>query len=433
MRLPVLFLLAMLHYDFMIPASLCVRCKGRLWCKLPSCPILEKFQVRKESVAAVKDKRFEGSSPPSVFVSWRNYPSVNIAPLSPPVVSEKNAVMDDPEQWFGLSQEKIVSFRSQLIQSRKSVKVSAAANPSYDLVDVQELALSLQPVEAKFELFDQPKQHLSFHEGTAPLGPVAGLKKMKLEENPSIPTKVDYLVSDTAVKSTTAVQELFEKGFPVHYLSKILSAGTLGIKNNRKLVPTRWSITAIDDSVSKFLVDESVKEQSVLDGFELFSSSFAGNSFFVLLLPRVWSFEMMECWLPGSPWTLEDPSAQQQNQFNIIDDFEFFEGRSSYADNITGAYYAARLAVAEHLVRRKKQAAALIFREIGNEYVSPLGVWVIRETVRNALQKKPLQFSDLDLALQYLQFRLKVPLELYKKTSKLLDAVKHQKRISDWF
>lgn len=416
----------------MIPASLCIRCKGRLWCGLPSCPILDKFETKQKTVASIAEKEFEGSSPPSIFVSWANYPSVTIAPLAPPVVSNKNSLMDNPEQWFGLSSNEIVNLRSQLIRSQTRVKTASASNPSTDLVAMQELALSVQPVEAGFELLEKPRAGLSFHEGTAPLGPIASLKKMVLHENPKIPTKVDYLVSDTAVKSQTAVQELYDHGLPVHYLHKILSAGTLGVKNNRKLVPTRWSITAIDDNVSRFLIEKSVKDCQQVGETELYASSYSGNHFFVLLVPAHWSFEMMECWLPGSPWTLEDPTYQQSTDFKVTVDFESYNGRKKYADNITGAYYAARLAVAEHLSRRKRQATALVFREIGPDYITPLGVWVIRETVRNALQKKPLKFSDVTLALQYLQFRLKVPLEKYKHASHLLDQLKNQKKISAW-
>ncbi|MBU0636553.1 Nre family DNA repair protein [Candidatus Micrarchaeota archaeon] len=416
----------------MISASLCIRCKGRLWCRLSHCPILEKFETKKKAVSSIQEKEFTGSSPPSLFVSRNNYPFVSIAPLAPPLVSEQNSFLDNPEQWFGLSSNQIIQLRSQLIQSKTNMKADQASNPSNDLLSLQELALSVQPVEAQFQLQEKPKLNLSFNETTAPLGPIALLEKMSLQENPRIPQKVDYLVSDTAVKSQIAIQELFDHGLPVHYLSKILSAGTLGIKNNRSLVPTRWSITAIDDSVSKYLINKSVKYFQQIGEIELFASNYLGNSFFIVLIPNNWSFEMLECWLPGSPWTLEDPTYQQSKEYTIIADFELYGGRKKYADNITGAYYAARLAIAEHLVKRKRQATALVFREIGESYSSPLGVWVIRETVRNALQKKPLRFSDLDLALQYLKLRLQVPFQNYKQKSHLLDALKNQKKITAW-
>ena len=45
-------------------------------------------------------------------------------------------------------------------------------------------------------------------------------------------------------------------GFDENYLSRILSAGTLGVKTQRKLVPTRWSITATDDTIGKELISQ---------------------------------------------------------------------------------------------------------------------------------------------------------------------------------
>lgn len=416
----------------MIPASLCISCKGRLWCKLPSCPILERFDAKTRVVSGVKGNVFEGSSPPGVFVSWTDYPVVSIAPMAPPTVSASNDILDNPEGWFGLMPEQIIAFRSQLIQAKSKANVRQASQPGAQLGVLQEIAMSAKPVAAEFRLSRPPVAHLSFHEGVAPTGPSAPLVRLDLSENPSIPTKVDYLVSDTDAKSTTAVQELYDKDFSVHYLSKLLSAGTLGIGKNRKLVPTRWSITAIDSNVSAYLVEEVVKDQPELGGIELYFARYLDNSFFVLLIPRAWSFEMMECWLPGSAWTLEDPNAQKADAFHIIQDHEFFDGRTSYADRITGAYYAARLAVAEYLVRQKRQAAALVFREIGQGYAVPLGVWVIRETVRKALESKPMGFSDLSLALSYIGAHLRAPLVAYKKESKLIPFLTRQKRLSDF-
>ncbi len=413
----------------MIPASLCVKCKGRLWCGLPVCPILEKFESQKKSLVQIKDKRFSGSSPPSVFVSWKNYPNVSMAPVAPPVVSDANARLDNPETWFGLPSDEIVSFRSSLVQSKTPMKVHSASNPSRELSAMQELALSIKPVSAEFSLKKNPSSFLSFHESTAPLGPVAELDQMKLLENPRIPRKAEHFFSDTDAKSTDAVIALYEDALPVHYLYKVLSSGALGIGKKRKLVPTRWSITAIDSNVSKYLVDEFVKSYPELGQFELYRESYLGNHFFVLLAPNNWSFEMLECWLPGASWAL----FADKSEVNVIADHEGFEGRSAYADNITGAYYAARLAVAEHLVKRKRSATAVVFREISSDYTVPLGVWVIRETVRKALEKKPVSFSDLKLALEFVGFRTRVPLDKYLGESQVLPVLANQKKLREWF
>ncbi len=409
----------------MLNSSLCIRCKGKLLCGLSKCPVLEKYSSLRKTTAQIAGKEFSGSSPPSIFVSWKNYPNVSIAPLAPPVIDEKNFFLDAPEQWFGLQLEKIVSMREQLIQSNTKVFVEEAANPSRELGALQEIAMSIKPVDLEVELKHRPVPRLSFHESIAPIGPVAELESMKMISNPNIPQKIDYLVSDIDAKSTVAMQELYFAGFPVSTLSKLLSAGLLGIKKNRKLVPTRWSLTSIDDNIGKKLIDE-IKDYHEIDNCKLFKADYIGNYFFILLFPAKWSFENLECWLPGGFWT------ERATKFHIAQDHEFYSGRKKYASNIEGAYYAARLGVLEYLQKIKKQAAAIVFREIAPEYAIGLGVWVIRESVRKAFEKNQMDFYDLDLALEYIGRRLRVPFKFWKKESKLLDFLQHQKRISDY-
>ena len=68
----------------------------------------------------------------------------------------------------------------------------------------------------------------------------------------------------------------------------------------------------------------------------------------------------------------------------IAQNYEPYSGRKDYADQTAGAYYAARLGALEHLDARQRQAKVLILRDVSPEYWAPLGVWIIRETVRNA-------------------------------------------------
>ena len=145
-----------------------------------------------------------------------------------------------------------------------------------------------------------------------------------------------------------------------------------------------------------------------------------------MLLPFEWSFEQMEAWMPGGFWTAEAKEPQ------ISADYEFYEGRKDYAENVTGAYYAAKLAVAEYLVGEKKQASAIVFREIGQGYRVPLGVWVIRQSIRNALGQKPAEFQNLSLALEFLSKKLTIPLEKWKKESKIIDRATRQRRITEF-
>ncbi len=143
-------------------------------------------------------------------------------------------------------------------------------------------------------------------------------------------------------------------------------------------------------------------------------------------MPYFWSFEVLESWLPSGIWTT------QLKEPKIMSDFELNKGRKNYPDEVEGAYFAARLAVTEYLKKIKKQSTVIIFREIGKDYKMPLGVWQIRENVRNALSSKPKEFSTLDFALLFLEKKLSVSMKKYKKKSVLINNFGKQKTLFDF-
>jgi len=409
----------------MITPELCIKCKGKLLCGLKKCPILEKSSKQTKIVSTIKDNNFFGSSPPGFFVSWQNYPKVAVAPLSalPDEISE---ISDSPEKWYGIDQEKIISFRESLLRSYKTMPVSSASNPNYELLDLQELAMAEKNFEVQVNLSSKPRSETKFDSFSVPMGPSAKLDKISLIENPHVPKKLDYFNSDTAVKSNTALIELFEDGFPVSTLAKVLSSGALGVKKNRKIVPTRWSLVACYSNISKYFIEDKIKSYSVIDSFKLFHSDYLDNNFWVLLLPAPWSFEQLEAWLPGGIWT------SQVKEIQIMGDYESNKGIKGYPQETEGAYFAARLAVTEYLEKEKKQAAAIIFREIGEGYKLPLGSWLILSNVRHALKEKSFDFSISELALEFLSKKLKIPMKRYKKKSKLLTEFSSQRRLLDF-
>ncbi len=400
----------------------CIKCKGRLLCGMP-CKILKSYNRKTKTLLSIKEKSFNGISPPGLFVSWNSYPKVEIAPVSSSSFIKGIEVFDEPEKWFGFDSEKIISMRESLIQSRRKINVFSALSPSRELSLIQESVMSSKSLDVSVELNKISFQKISFDALALPSGPKGELKKFSLNENPKIPKKVDYITSDTDLISTQGLNELYSSDISVNSLQKILSAGLLGLKKKRKLVPTRWSITAVDDTISKNLI-EKIKYFRETDVIQLFESSFLDNHFFILFIPGYWSFEQLEAWKPESVW--------MQGETKIMADSELFKGRKNYASDVSGAYYAARLAVCEFLSEKKRQAKVIVFREIGKSYDQPLGVWVIRETMRNALKQKPLRFFDLDLALKFLSSKLTVELKLYLNESKVLNDLK-QKKISDYF
>ena len=410
----------------MISPELCIKCKGKLLCGLSRCPILEKSSSSSKIVSSMVGTDFVGASPPGFFVSWQNYPKVAVAPLSA-LPSEVSSISDLPEKWYGTSQEKIISFRESLLRSYKVMPVSLASDPNYELLSFQEIAMASNIFEMEVSLVNKPISETSFDSFTAPLGPSAKLNKINLLENPSVSKDIDHYNSDTDAKANTALIDLFLKGTPVSQLAKVLSSGALGVKKNRKIVPTRWSITAVDSNLSKFFIDEKLPQNKLIDSFQLFHSKYLDNDFWIMLLPYPWSFEQIEVWLPGGIWN------KDATEFNVLSDYELNSGLVGYPKETEGAYFAARLAITEYLYDKKLNASAIVFREIGKDYAVPLGVWQIRENVRAALKEKALTFSTLDLTLEFLSKKLSVPIPQYKKKSFLIQQFKSQTRLNQWF
>jgi len=406
--------------------EICVKCKGRLWCG-SKCFILEREQAKQKTLVNIKDHDIQSQSPPGVFVSWHGYPKVNFSPMAPAIEQDDYWIIDDTDKWFGLPTEKIVTFRESLVRGNMPVEISQAKDPGYELVEVQETLMAKKPVDIEMKLKGAPRaRSLSFSDFHAPMGPQAELKKFEMTENPSINPKIDYLYSDTDAKSNDAMVELFKANVGVNQLHKILSAGMLGVKKNRRFVPTRRSIVAIDSNISEYFIDEQIKYYPQIQELSLFYSNYLENYFYVILLPKEWSYELMEVYKPGASWNLDSTKP------TFMSNHEFYQGRKNYAEDTAGGYYAVRIAVAEYLVKKKKQATALVFREIGDSGAPSLGVWKCREVVRDALKKKPLTFNDLSLALKYLKTKLTVPLKYWVKESKILDDLYHQKRLTDF-
>ncbi len=405
----------------------CVKCRGRLWCG-PTCWILEKYEVKQKSVSQMKEKSFAGSSPPSIFVSHYGYPKVKIAPMSPTqYLNEDQAdLLDNPERWFGKSLEELVGYRSQLVRSNMPITIHAAKDPSNELQKIQEIAMASKKVDVEVELTKTPTNSLEFSHDAPPMGPQAPMKSFDLQENPKIPDKVEYLVGDRHAKAATAMSELYDHDISIYHLSKLLSAGTLGEKENRKLVPSRWSLTASQDTIGKKLVD-TIRDFPSIDSHQLYESHFLDNHFFVLFLPREWGYDIMEAYRPGSFW------AQEMKEVHMSCDNEFYDGRKNYAENVAGGYYAVKLAVAEKLIEMKRQASVIVFREIGPGYQVPTGVWQCVENVRNAMKQTPELFDSLEVALKTLELKLVIPMSQWKKNSKMLDRIYHQKRLMDFF
>lgn len=386
-----------------IDPRLCVQCKAaRGLCGIDPCPLLRKVSHHLPKVQ-LKGRDLVGSSPPSLFVGRYGYPNVSVGPMLPPEHRESEAarLLDAPRQWMGMTIPDVVGLRSSLVRTTHKVKVAGAAHAPGDVFSgdrilrlSQELAIAARPIDTEVRLTRVPKFDVpTVGEFTAPHGPTVGVERAQLTENAKVERPVERIVSDTDLRASEGLVSLYRGGTDVYQLERILSAGMLGLDRTRRLVPTRWSITATDDQVGKALIDH-VRQLPTIDKPTLHFGERFGNRFFVLLLPRVWGFDSIEAWLKGNFWSRDADSIVEA-------DWEDHDGRTTYAST-AGGYYATRLSVLEHLLSLGRQATAIVLREITDAYTTPLGVWVVREACRLAVESKPLVFEDVEAALRHI-------------------------------
>ncbi|MBU0530308.1 MAG: hypothetical protein KKC05_01420 [Nanoarchaeota archaeon] len=389
----------------------CPICTGkRPFCIHKSYPLPKDFNIE-ERIKENLSKEFFGPSY-SVFVGHYGYPSVNIGPLAG---LEYNKQMDDPSQWFGKSYDEIILLRSLLIRSQQKENIFSK---SRFVLDNQELALAKQPTDTEIMYKKNPVYHFTLSDSIQPMGPAGSIEKMRVTENVKIARHVDKVVSDD-LKAADAAMLLYKKQGDVYKITTILSSGALGMEENKKLVPTRWSITATDDIVTKGML-EKVRSYPQINDYLVYESNYLGNYFTILFMPGNWEFENFEVWAPGSNW-------HKQTAARIIGEYEHHGGRTTYATSQAGGYYAARIASVEALATMKRQACVVSFREVSDEYSIPMGVWVVRETARRALQNMK-RFNTKQEAMNYIKTKLRVPLEEYMKKSQILK----QRRLTDF-
>lgn len=355
-------------------------------------------KVKKEFSKKLNKGGFFGSSP-SPFVGRFGYPHINVGILGLPEHLDNAWEFDAPRHWAecGFKIPQIVDFRSQLINSRFKSNIKNLNNKLVSIT--QEVALSSKPVDVEVELDKKPSFRMNFGAEEAPHGPNAAMKKAKLAENPKIGKKVEKVYSDTDLKATNALTYLYKHDYDENFLSQILSVGALGVKTNRKITPSRWSITATDDILSKYLLTK-IRTYSNKTDFQLYTGGYLGNNYFIMFFPEVWGYELFETYAEESLW---NPEAE----IGGMSDYEGYHGRKDYASNCIGGYYAARLPICEKLNGMKRQGAVLALRFITGEYAVPLGVFVVREATRKALKAKPIEFASKELMLKFVKEKVK--------------------------
>jgi len=398
--------------------GLCSQCQGhRRLCGKPVCPILAKAETFLKLEKRLSKENIFGSSPPAVFVGSWNYPKVLAGPLVPPIPAVDSSIMDLPALWIDKPMEEILRYRFTLVRGKHSVDVGSARAPSRFLSTFQEIVMASKPTDTEMWFTKKPRLDVVFSPREPPSGPSASIRRAVLAENPKVPKPVDYVVSDTDLRAVEGVMRLYDSSISQRQITRMLSIGLMGTKRRRRLVPTEWSITAIDDAIGR-KIHREILSYPWINQFMVFGHEALANNVQILLFPSSWMFEAQEAWVVSA---MSVPGV----------DHELVRGRKSYAGDLAGAYYAARLPVLEYLRKIRRQAGALVFMEVYPEWI-PLGVWRFREICREALRKEPLQLDTLEESLNELRKRLRLPLEKWLAKSQILHWHRRQKRLTSF-
>ena len=362
-----------------------------------------------------------GSTAPSVFVGRSSYPNVSTGLLAP--VGDENDAADyaTTGEWYrqGYNIDDVFQRRTGLLNSTRQSNVDV-----YDVWDgfvgtQREVAIADRPVDIELGLDESPGFDIddSLEDIAAPRGPRASAETARVTENPSVPRAVEKTLSDDDWRADGAIAYLYRRGFDVYEINNVLSVGALGRGENRRLVPTRWSITAVDDTVGQYLRG-TIRNAPSIDQTLVWHNSYMGNDYWIIATPGDWEFELLELKAPGSIWN-PDPDGQ----LYMAADSEGYDGRTGYVEETSGAYYAARLGVLEALADRDRQATVFVIRHATSEYWAPVGVWQIRESIRDAFESEPAVAETFHGAVRELVPQLPVSLSELRRKSTLAAGI----------
>ena len=357
-------------------------------------------------------RELEGSSPPSVFIGSYGYPHVYAGPMIAPCHGDTR-IMDTPESWIPahMSQEEIINFRLSLVRGKH--RVHAADLENRFVGKLQEIALSSGSIESEATFLDIPSG-LMFSDESAPHGPSARIEHLDIDGVPW-DRDLEKVYHDTDLPASEGVIALHAKGTPFSQIQKAFSVGAMGTGRNRKLVPTRWSITACDTMIGNSLLG-NIRNCTVIDSYRVHEFDSLNNHYSVILTPTPWQYEWIEAFL----------HVLGRDEM-IFADHESHRGKVGYS-TVGGCYYSCRMAVLNALAAEGVQAGAIILREARKGYI-PLGVFNVRENVRHAMASPYREFENLNEALSCAAEKFSLPVSRFCGESTLLKNMKRERQM----
>jgi hypothetical protein len=369
--------------------------------------LTDKIQMKSVKVG----KNLDGSTPPSVFIGRWSYPKVYAGPM---MVAETGdtSIMDSPESWIGenKTQDDIINYRLNLVRGKQLIKIDDLENPFIE--KLQDISLSAKSTDTEAKFGKRPVGS-SFNEDSTPHGPSAVIESFDID-SVRWDRQLEKTYYDTDLKAVDAVMNLHNNDVPFSNMQKAFSVGAIGTKDRRKLVPTRWSITACDSSIANTLLKE-VRHYPIVDTARVYEFTSLNNYYAIILLPMEWQYEWMEAFIKVLG-----------KEEIIFSDYENNTDKKEYS-TVGGCYYTCKMAVLDALAKQRKQAGVVVLREAYSGYV-PLGVFNVRENVKYAMEQPYKEFEGLKKSLEYVGTKLNIPINKYVKTSGLLKELLQSKQ-----
>src|SRR2546427_2431580 len=142
--------------------------------------------------------------------------------------------------------------------------------------------MSETPTDTELVLKKKPYVRINLLTRSSPHGPSGVVERLSLASNPDVPRQIDKVVSDTDLPANEGAQSLYQNGISQQHIVRMFSVGLLGASRTRRLVPTEWSITAVDDIFLKELRGKG-GEDTRTGEIRLFNAPSLWNNLAVLL------------------------------------------------------------------------------------------------------------------------------------------------------
>ena len=359
-----------------------------------------------------------------------------------PPISGDTEILDTPEWWMGKGFDEIVDFRYSLLRGYSRANVFDAHKGGRLIETLQEVAMMTKPVDTELVLTRPPRKILDLREDSQPFGPIAPLASFQAG-NSSVDGRIEKAFYDGDLLADDALLQLYRNGVLVTRIQRAFSLGMFGENKRRKLVPTRWSITAVDSNLSLRLMAR-IRQNPLIDKYRVYNYNYLDNTYVGILTPESWRFEWIEAWFEPELLATSFPDVNMATDVEntsyvspdghrpvMLGDSEGFRNRKSYAKP-GGCYYSARLAVSEYLDTIQRQAGAIMLREIHPGYIMPVGVWNVRESLRALFKTRFEQFDSMDAAMNRVSTIFEIPKRGWVENSALLQRAYFQRKISDF-